>query len=260
MLAWMADQTAERQVTWLPNERFEIALDARLGALTRPGGSANTLTVTSQRAIRVDTRSGRRRTLLLPLSRITAIEVVDVSRPSERLTQGLIVLGAGFVLVWISWVVFATALVSLLVGGIPVLVGVYVLAGYAFPDGEGELVLHASGLTLRQPVLSADARRDAYVVAHRIAELAAGAGPAEPDAAAVPEAALVADDVAAPEPDAAVAHEADNIAAPEPDAAVAHEADDAGAHEAALVAEPPQREPPVPESVDGSGTIRSPSV
>ena len=45
MLARMADQTAERQVTWLPNERFEIALDARLGALTRPGGGTDSLTV-----------------------------------------------------------------------------------------------------------------------------------------------------------------------------------------------------------------------
>ncbi len=192
MLARMADQNTERQVSWLPNERFEISLDAHLGALTSPGGGADTLTVTSQRAIRVGTRSGRRRTVLVPLSGLSGIEVVDVSRPQERLTQGLIVLGAGFVLVWISWVVFATALISLLVGGIPVLVGVYVLAGYAFPDGEGELILYSGAFSLRQPLMSADARRDAYLVARRISELAAtvsglGSEGAPPTEAAVPE-------------------------------------------------------------------------
>ena len=185
----MVNQSTDRQVSWLPNERFEISLDARQGALTSPGGGPDTLTVTNQRAIRVGTRLGRRRTMLVPLAGLSGIEVVDVSRPQERLTQGLIVFGAGFILVWISWVVFATALISLLVGGIPVLVGVYVLAGYAFPEGEGELVLHSAGFSVHQPLLSADARRDAYLVAQRISELTAREPESGIELASMPEAA-----------------------------------------------------------------------
>lgn len=184
----MADQRVERQVPWLPNERFELALDPKQGALTRPTGTADVLTITSLRAIRMGGRTGRRTTSVMTLSSITGVEVVDFERPAERLTQGLAVLGIGLIIAWITWMVFATALITLLLGGVPVLVGVYLLAGYAFPDDDGELVLHAPGQSIRQPLLTPDARGDAYLVAHRVFELAAAGPDAAPSADAAPTA------------------------------------------------------------------------
>ena len=196
MLARMVNQSAGHQVSWLPNERFEVSLDARKGALTSPGGGPGTLTITNQRAILVRTSMSRRRTMLVPLAGLSGIEVVDVSRPQERLTQGLIVFGVGFILAWISWMVFATALISFLVGGVPVLVGVYALAGYAFPEGESELVLHSVGFSVHQPLLSTDARRDAHLVAQRISELTAR----EPAPTPEPSVPQISDGLATGEP------------------------------------------------------------
>lgn len=185
------DEGLDRDIAWLPGERFEMALDAQRGAVSAPQGGADLLTVTSHRAVRTSGQAGRRTTSIVPLSGVTAIDVVDVSRPSERLSQGLLVLAVGIVLGWVSWAVINVALVSLLVGGLPVLAAVYMLAGYLFPDAQGELVLHAGAYSLHQPLTSNDSRRDAYLVAHRIYELMAGddarRGPLAPEPAPQPE-------------------------------------------------------------------------
>jgi hypothetical protein len=172
-LSRLADDSPERQIPWLPGERFELALDSRKGAVTSSATGRNLLTVTTHRAILLGAGGGKRTTSLMPLDRLTGIEVVDVSRPTERLTQGLIVLGVGVIIGWLSWAVVGVALISLIVGGLPVLAAVYMLAGYVFPDEDGEFVLHAGGHVMRQPLLSENSRRDAYLVAHRLYELMA---------------------------------------------------------------------------------------
>lgn len=192
MLAPMADQHVERQIPWLPDERFELALHSQQGVLTNPTAGPDVLTLTTLRAIRRGGRSGRHTTTVISLRALSGVEVVDFARAPERLTQGLVVLGIGLIVAWISWIIFATALITLLVGGVPILVGVYLLAGYAFPDDDGELVLHSPGFSIHQPLLTPDARGDAYLVAHRVFELAASlSGPAPtpssaPDVAQAP--------------------------------------------------------------------------
>ena len=127
--------------------------------------------VTTHRAIKVGVDGGKRTTSITPLDRVSAVEVTDTGRPIERLAQGLIFMGAGALLGWISWVVLGVALVSLLIGGLPILASVYMLAAFVFPDEDGELTLYAGTHVVRQPLLSAVARRDAYAVAQRIYEL-----------------------------------------------------------------------------------------
>ena len=195
-MARFSEARAEWELSLLPGERVELTLDARRGLLTAPGIETNSLTVTTHRVIKHGIQPGRHTTSLVPLERVAAVEISDVARSPERLTQGLVVLGVGIVLGAVAWVIFAVTLISLLVGGIPVLVGVYILAGYAFPESDGELVLHAAGYSLHQSLLTKDARRDAYLVAHRISELASATAlpqavapptPAEPSAPAAPE-------------------------------------------------------------------------
>jgi len=169
----IAEDSGQQQVPWLPGERLELALDARKGIVASAGGS-DVLTVTNHRAIKVGRQAGKRTTMLVPLDQLTGIEVIDAFRPPERLLQGLFWLGIGVVLGWLSWwVVPGNMLPPLIVGGIPVLASVYMLAGYAFPDSEGELVLYAGGISVHQPLLSRDARNDANLVGQRLYELMA---------------------------------------------------------------------------------------
>ncbi|MCH7483397.1 MAG: hypothetical protein IIC31_11305, partial [Chloroflexi bacterium] len=157
----------------LPGERFDLALDARRGVVTASEAGENVLTVTTHRVILRSAEPGKRTTALLPLSKLTGVEVLDVYRATERLPQGLLLLAAGVLLGWLSWTIVGVVLISLLLGGLPVLAAIYILTGYVLPDQEGALVVHAGGYALRHVLRSADARRDAYLVAQRLYELAA---------------------------------------------------------------------------------------
>ncbi len=167
-------QTPGRQIPWLADEHFEVAIDAASGVLTSPPQRGDALIVSNQRAIKVGSSTGAHTTTLVPLSNLTAVEVLTVSRPSERLGQGMLLLVIGAALGLISWSIIGVPFVSLLLGGLPVLVAVYVLAGWAFPDGEGELRLFAQGHVITQPLRSANAKRDSHLVAQRLYELMTG--------------------------------------------------------------------------------------
>lgn len=180
----------DQPALFMPGERLELTLHAEAGALLAHQPEGDVLTVTNRRAIKLGASTGVRTTSLLPLGKITGVDVLDVSRPTERLGQGILLLVVGLALGGISWAVAGLFIVSLLLGGIPILASVYVLAGWAFPDAEGELRLHAPGQMLSQPLRSPAARRDAYRAAQRIYELIADpAGPAptaEPGLAGTP--------------------------------------------------------------------------
>ncbi|MBM3940756.1 MAG: hypothetical protein FJ318_07715 [SAR202 cluster bacterium] len=186
------------QLSMLPGERFEIGLDSQRGALTAPPPpAADAVVVTSHRAVRMGAHGGRRTTAVVTLASLSGVEVIDATRPGERLTQGLTFLAIGAALAVVTWTLFGQPLITLLFGGIPVLLGVYALTAYAFPDTDGELVLHAGAFALRQPLLSENARRDAHLVAHRVYELldeargpAAPPPPQPPASVAVPAASL----------------------------------------------------------------------
>lgn len=181
-MAYSSNDSPDHQIPWLPNERFEMALDARLGMTTSPTPGENVLTITTQRVIKLGSDTGKRTTSMVPLDRVTAVEIIDAARPSERLTQGLIAFAIGLILGLISHVLFAEPLITLILGGLPILISIYILMGYAFPDAEGELILHVGAYALRQPLLAPEARRDAYLAAHRIYDLVA-----EIQAGSVPE-------------------------------------------------------------------------
>jgi hypothetical protein len=162
-----------QSLSHLPGERFELALDAEHGMLTDPTPGSNTITITNQRAIRHSSEGGKHTTGVLNLERLSAMEIIDVGRPSRRLGQGLLSIGVSAVLGALAWALFSETLFVLILGGLPALTGVYLLSGYIFPDETGELTLYAGNYTMRLPLLTEDARSDAYLVADRISELSA---------------------------------------------------------------------------------------
>ncbi len=166
------------RVPWLPGETFRFALDAKKGLLTEASASA-ALIVTSHRVITVDRRLGRRATTIAPLGAVSAVEITEASRPVERLSQGLIALGAGLLLAWVTWALFSAPLITVVVGGLPILASVYILLDYVFPNAKGELTLHAPGVSIRCALQSREAQRDAYAAAHRLSALQAGVDLAE---------------------------------------------------------------------------------
>lgn len=152
----------------LPDEQVEFVLDARAGLLDEaaPGGDA--LIVTNRRVARVGSGHGSRVLTLLPLSSVSAVEALDAGRSLERLGQGVLLIAVGLALGGGSWVVLGVQVLSVLLGGLPALAGVYALAGWAFPDAEGQLRIHAFGQVVTQPLRSSAARRDAPAAAARL--------------------------------------------------------------------------------------------
>jgi len=173
-------ESPERQIPWLAGERFELALDSHEGTINASTVGKDTLTVTTRRVIRLGRRGGVRTTAVVPLDRLTAVEVLDVERDTGYLAQALLALVIGAALAWIVWMIFETRLFSLISGGVPTLVAVFLITRYVFPDDDGALLLHTSGYTLRQPLLSSESRRDAYLVAHRVYELMSVTAPPVP--------------------------------------------------------------------------------
>ncbi len=175
----MPDDNNSAQLPWLPGEQFELSFDSNEGVLTHPKVGDHVLTVTSHRAILQSQQPGKRTTCLVPMGQLSAVEVIEITRPTSRLVQGGLSLGIGVVLGLLVWLVLGPLLLILIAGGLPTILSVYLLAGYAFPDEQGELLLHSTGYSIRTPLLSANARRDAYLVAHRVSELIAAAGQRE---------------------------------------------------------------------------------
>ena len=154
-------------------ERAEVVLDAKAGALASPRAQSDSLIVTNHRAVKVGVSQGSRTVTLLPLANISSVEIFDVARSSERLIQGVGLLLVGVMIGGTTWLALNFPLLSVVAGGVPILISVYVLAGWAFPDDEGELRLYSSGHVMTQRLGTAAARRDAYGAAYRIYELMA---------------------------------------------------------------------------------------
>jgi hypothetical protein len=174
-LSRFAHENPGKQTPWLAGEQFELALDSQAGALNSSTAGEDTLTITTRLAIRVGRQGDVCTTAVVPLDRLTAVEISDVERDSSRLRNGLIFLAIGIAAGWVTWSVLAVTIFSLLLAGPFTLLSIFLIAGYVFPDADAALLLHAGGYTLRQPLRSAASRRDAYLVAHRIYELMADA-------------------------------------------------------------------------------------
>ena len=180
----------------LPDERIEFVLDSRVGLLDEPAPRGESLIVTNRRVVRAGAGQGSRVTTLLPLYNVSAVEALVVGRSMERLGQGVLLLAVGIALGAGSWIALGVQVLSVLLGGLPALAGVYALAGWAFPDAEGQFRIHSFGQVITHPLRSAAARRDASEAAARLyaltwSEALAGVGklietttaaPQEPDA------------------------------------------------------------------------------
>lgn len=152
----------------LPDERVEFVLDARAGLIDEPAPGGESLIITNRRVVRAGAGQGSRVMTLLPLYNVSAVEVFAVGRALERLGQGVLLLAVGLALGGGSWVVLGVQVLSVLLGGLPALAGVYALAGWAFPDTEGQFRIHSFGQVIAHPLRSAAARRDASEAASRL--------------------------------------------------------------------------------------------
>ncbi len=157
-----------KDVPSLPDEQIEFVLDARAGLLDEAVPGSDALIVTNRRVARAGAGHGSRVLTLLPLSNVSAVEVLDAGRSLDRLGQGVLLLAVGLALGGGSWVVLGVQALSVLLGGLPALAGVYALAGWAFPDAEGQMRIHTFGQVVAQPLRSGAARRDAYAAASRL--------------------------------------------------------------------------------------------
>ena len=157
-----------KDVPSLPDEQIEFVLDARAGLLDQAVPGSDALIVTNRRVARAGAGHGSRVLTLLPLSNVSAVEVLDAGRSLDRLGQGVLLLAVGLALGGGSWVVLGVQALSVLLGGLPALAGVYALAGWAFPDAEGQMRIHTFGQVVAQPLRSGAARRDAYAAASRL--------------------------------------------------------------------------------------------
>ncbi|MBI2871619.1 MAG: DinB family protein [Chloroflexi bacterium] len=163
----------------LPDEEFEFALDARGGLATQPVALQEGLVLTNARVVWVGRKKGRQATLMAPLHRVEAVEMSGMDRNPQRLGQGLVLLGGGLLLAFLIWVVLEVPPLALILGGIPAVVGVYLLLEYLLGEEQGELTVHAGSQSLRLVLISSQSAVGAYTLAQRLLELLTGSSAAQ---------------------------------------------------------------------------------
>jgi hypothetical protein len=160
--------TATDSIQLLPEEELALTLDPRNGLLPNPAVNWGTLIATTHRIIKIASNDHSRVSTILPLRLITGIEVVDATRPISRLIQGFGIFALGTVLAIASWNILNVGLISLLMGGIPLIISIYILAGYFFPEQESGIIVSTAGSTIRLPLLTARARSDSLEAVNQL--------------------------------------------------------------------------------------------
>ncbi len=159
------------RVPLLPGESIEMVFDARGGLVSESDARGEAVVVTSERVVRDGVAEGGRVVSMFPLQDLAAVEVSDGGRSFERLAQGITLVAVGLVLGGLSWFILEIQVLSVILGGLPVLAGIYMLTGWAFPDTEGALNLYAPGHAIALPLRSPAAREGVYAAMRRIYEL-----------------------------------------------------------------------------------------
>lgn len=159
------------RVPLLPGESIEMVFDARNGLVSESDPRGEALVVTNERVVRDGLTEGSRVVSMFPLSDLTAVEVSDSGRSLERLGQGIVLAAVGLVIGGLSWFILEVQVLSVILGGLPILAGVYMLTGWVFPDTEGALHLYAPGHAIAIPLRSSAAREGVYAAMRRIYEL-----------------------------------------------------------------------------------------
>ncbi|MXY59404.1 MAG: hypothetical protein F4Y96_02690 [Chloroflexi bacterium] len=171
----MVDSSANAapQVPLMQGETVEVVFDAQGGLVAEPAPRTDALVVTNERVVRDGVADGARVVSMFPLRELAAMEVADNGRSFEKLGQGIVLVAAGLILGGLSWFILEIQVLSVILGGLPILVGIYMLTGWAFPDNAGSLQLYAPGHAIALPLQSAAARESVYTAMQRIYDGAA---------------------------------------------------------------------------------------
>ena len=166
----------------MQGETVEIVFDAQHGLVAEPAPRSDALVVTNERVVRDGAAAGARVVSIFPLRELAAMEVADSGRSLEKLGQGIVLVAAGLILGGLSWFILEIQVLSVILGGLPILAGIYTLTGWAFPENTGALHLYAPGHAIALPLQSAAARESVYAAMQRIYELRWGSQQPEPQA------------------------------------------------------------------------------
>ena len=161
----------------MQGETVEVVFDAQGGLVAEPAPRTDALVVTNERVVRDGVADGARVVSMFPLHELAAMEVADNGRSFEKLGQGIVLVAAGLILGGLSWFILEIQVLSVILGGLPILAGIYMLTGWAFPDNAGSLQLYAPGHAIALPLQSAAARESVYAAMQRIYELRWGSQP-----------------------------------------------------------------------------------
>ena len=161
----------------MQGETIEVVFDAQGGLVPEPAPRTDALVVTNERVVRDGVADGARVVSMFPLRELAAMEVADNGRSFEKLGQGIVLVAAGLILGGLSWFILEIQVLSVILGGLPILAGIYMLTGWAFPDNAGSLQLYAPGHAIALPLQSAAARESVYAAMQRIYELRWGSQP-----------------------------------------------------------------------------------
>ncbi|MQF86833.1 MAG: hypothetical protein FI734_05190 [SAR202 cluster bacterium] len=142
----------------LNHEQFQAGFDSRKGIINDPNEAGpNSTLITNLRLInRVNTDDAVTITSL-PVGNITSTEIIRVSKSNSKLFRSILLMASGIIIGWSTWLLLDVIAITLIFGGLPGLIGFYLLMGWVIPDTENMLCFYSNEKSINQALHTKEA-------------------------------------------------------------------------------------------------------
>ena len=129
----------------LEYENFQIGFDSNKGMIKNPNDlGCNSTIITNLRLINQESTADCLTITSIPIDKVTSTEIIKVSKSKSKLFRSILLMSAGIIVGSTTWLLLDVIAITLIFGGLPTLVGFYLLTGWAMPDTDNMLRFNAS--------------------------------------------------------------------------------------------------------------------
>ncbi len=164
----------------LPGERLWLTLEGRYGLLEEPPLKDSFIALTSQRLIAFTREDNKQRRVLISLDNVDSVEVVDQTRTAKPLITGGLMLVGALVVAWAAAALRLEGIVPWLIAGILVVLAAVTASTYVVAEETANIIFRTRGTEVSLPLLTSQAKTDAYLLANALFEAKGGQFPTIP--------------------------------------------------------------------------------
>jgi hypothetical protein len=147
----------------LETEEFRFGIDSIKGTIDYPDEAGiDSILLTNLRVLKLGRTSESVTSTAVPIQQITSIDVVKVTKSNAKLLQSFALMLVGVSLSALSWLLLDVMAITIILGGLPTLAGIYLFSGWAIPDAKNELILYSNQQAISQSLQTKESELAAH--------------------------------------------------------------------------------------------------